>query len=478
VALVDVGDTTKANMDIDGFFDTATWGDMGGNAFVARFHEPGQIDPATGLVTNWYAARAFEQQRRPDDRQGVDGRTEFFFMTANAFEPTTRTLRTYLGSGNRERMMDQASTCGTDNLQACCRAGCTVVRGTTFEDFGTCEVTSSFACESGFYLGGVGATAPCAANATCGGAAGTEYSASTTLHWECPGAGVVPDATGTAKCDLNGNCTSAQVGTREIQGNLAAQPRNRFYGFWSYGREPRKTFKTAPEARVFDQNRFTDVAYSGSCAGARGGNCKLVETTWADVTYDTANPALVATACSRAVPGQTDCKAVPEDAGWFYEYGNNCPLKTCGPPPPWNDEKTGSGSTVVLGCTAWGGFRPVGAATSTDPCSGSVGAPVTYGYVAHFVSGIPSSSCGYADNGGIYRAVQRSTTAPPTAATVRVTFSPSGEISYSTLQIDAGAAPGSKTMGTRSEIGEPVYWLEVPRQLHACRHVAGSTSCE
>jgi type IV pilus assembly protein PilY1 len=268
------------------------------------------------------------------------------------------------------------------------------------------------------------------------------------------------------------------VGNREVKGTFSEPPRNRFYGFWSYGRDPKKTFATRSEAKDFDDNRFTDVPFARDCSGPRNGNCKLVETTWANVTYDAANPAMVATTCSQAVAGQTDCKAVPEDAGWFYEYGSNCPLKTCGPPPPWSDEKTGAGATVVLGCTAWGGFRPVGAATSVDPCSGSVGAPVTYGYVAHFVSGIPTASCGYAENGRIYRAVQRSTTAPPTAATVRVTFSPTGEIAYSTLQIDAGAAPGSKTMGTRSEIGEPVYWLEVPRQLHSCRHVAGSGACE
>ncbi|MGC3997948.1 MAG: PilC/PilY family type IV pilus protein [Anaeromyxobacter sp.] len=39
VALADVGDTTQAQFDNDGFFDTASWGDLGGNQFVARFHE-------------------------------------------------------------------------------------------------------------------------------------------------------------------------------------------------------------------------------------------------------------------------------------------------------------------------------------------------------------------------------------------------------------------------------------------------------
>jgi type IV pilus assembly protein PilY1 len=132
---------------------------------------------------------------------------------------------------------------------------------------------------------------------------------------------------------------------------------------------------------------------------------------------------------------------------------------------------------VVLGCAAWGGFRPYGAVTSTDPCTGGVGTPITYGYVADYVTGAPSTSCGYADAGLLYRASPRSTTAPPSASTVRVTLNAKGQVSYSALQLDAGAPPSNKQLGVRSDIFEPIYWLEVPRQLHNCRHVAGG-NCE
>jgi type IV pilus assembly protein PilY1 len=51
-----------------------------------------------------------------------------------------------------------------------------------------------------------------------------------------------------------------------------------------------------------------------------------------------------------------------------------------------------------------------------------------------------------------------------------VTRSASGQISYSVAQIEPGNPPQSKQVGTMDELSKPVYWLEVPRALHACRH--------
>jgi type IV pilus assembly protein PilY1 len=95
-----------------------------------------------------------------------------------------------------------------------------------------------------------------------------------------------------------------------------------------------------------------------------------------------------------------------------------------------------------------------------------------------YLTGAPGTNCGYADASGImYQASARSTTAPPTAATVRVDLNSRGEIGYSALNIDAGAPPASQSFGTRRDIVEPVYWLEVPRDLHTCRHV-DATTCQ
>ena len=95
-----------------------------------------------------------------------------------------------------------------------------------------------------------------------------------------------------------------------------------------------------------------------------------------------------------------------------------------------------------------------------------------YGYAANYISGVPTGACGYsvAPDPILYRASQRDTVAPPSGGIFRVAVSAKGEVGYSSLQIDPGAAPTSIQPGTRSDIAEPVYWLEVPRQLHDCRH--------
>ncbi len=469
VGLVDIGDPTQQASDADGFFDTATWGDLGGNLWVARFHAPGVVDATTDRVNNWFAARTFEQRRRTDDSQHSSGRNEFYYMTANAYEPTGRTLRTYLGSGNREQIMSQKASCGTDNLLACCQAGCTNVTATTTENFGACNGTTTFSCVNGALAYTTSTTATCGTNtATCAAAPGNAFTSNVSLHWECPGAGAVPDSTGTVSCDGSGLCSVTPVGSRQVTGTFNPQPHNRFYGVWAYGRDQHKMFSDKASALAFDRNRFTDVSYTGACTGPKGNTCTLVDTTQAKVAYDTSNPLLVNTTCGGGV---TKCSATVDDAGWFYEYGDTCPLGNCSPAPPWTDEKTGSGATIVLGCATWGNFRPVGASGDTNPCSGTLGVPASYAYTAHYVSGTPNpAACG-----SLVLAVARSITAPPSGPTVRVDIKPGGQISYSTLRLDPGSPPSSTQVGTRTQITEPVYWLEVPRDLHSCRHVSAAS---
>ncbi len=474
VALLDIGDLSGSGLDSDGFFDTATWGDLGGNLWVARFHAPGILN-ASGAVTNWFAARAFEERRRTDDLQGTSGRNEFFYMTANAFEPVTRTLRTFAGTANRERLMDQTAKCGPDNLLGCCRAGCSLTSSTN-QSFGACSEQSSFSCQNGLYhLPAM--TTTCGDPASCAAAPANKYSDTVNLSITCPGAAVA-NRSGHVDVDINGVSASAgylPVGAFAVSGTFNPLPRNRFYGVWSYGKDPAKAFTDAASAKVFDRNRFTDASYAGACTGPSGGTCTLVDTSPSSTSLDVST-GRVTNACPGGV---TKCVADVNDAGWFYEYGDFCPLSSCNPAPPWNDEKTGSAANVILGCTSWAGFRPVGSSGDTDPCSGTLGVPVSYGYLANYVSGTPTPSCGYVSStGGVYRAGTRTTIAPPSGGMVRVTVSPDGKVAYSTLSFDAGAPPGSKQLSVRSEIGEPVYWMEVSRSLHECRHVANSGACD
>jgi type IV pilus assembly protein PilY1 len=463
VALLDIGEPSSQTFDSDGFFDTATWGDLGGNLFVARFWAPGtRAQTAPYLIDNWYAARTFEERRQSDNSQVAVGRSEFYFMTSNAFEPNTRSLRTFIGSGNRERLMQQGAACGPDNLLSCCQSGCSV-SSTTSDSFGTCGVTNTFACTSS---GVMTQTPTTSSSSTCGTSATcTAPTKSVSLSLDC-GSGKTSTATGSITCDANGVCASlTPIGTGKDVTPSGSESRNRFYGVWSYGGIATKTFTDQATARIFDANRFTDTAFSGTCAGTRGNTCSLVDTTYAQASFVT-DPRMPTITCTSG----SVCTAQSTDPGWYYEYGRSCPAKEC-VDSTWDDEKTGSGSSVVLGCAVWSGLRPYGKASGGDPCT-NLATPVTYGYLADYVSGAPTATCGYVDGTVLYRATQRSTTAPPSAPLVRVTVNAAGKVSYSTLQLDSGAPPANKQIGTRNDLIEPVYWLEVPRDLHNCRHTA------
>jgi type IV pilus assembly protein PilY1 len=482
-AAVTYGADNNNQLTSDGFFDTATWGDLGGNVFTARFSNPGTIPSSTpdpegrpsGLVNNWYAARTFEQQRSADDTQHMLNRNEFFFMTANAIDPDTKTLRTYLGSGNREQIMNQAPSCGTDNLLGCVRAGCTKVTASNFTSFGACNSTVTFTATGDTVAYTTGTTAACGSGvATCASAPGNAYATTVKDHLECPGSpSTTTDVTGTASCDVNGVCTVIPMPQTSVAGTFNPLTHSRFYGIWAYGGDPKKQFSDPSTALAFDKNRFTDATFSGTCSGPTGGTCTLVNTTSAKVTGTTSNPLLLSATCGTGI---TKCSATGRDAGWFYEYGDVCPFATCASPPPWVDEKTGAGANIVLGCTIWNSFRPVGAVTSTDPCSGTLGVPVSYGYTVQYLTGTPNpTACGTFSS-------QRTLNSPPTSDMVRATLqrSPNGSVQerMNMTSFDTGGTPTNNTVGTRTSGAEPIYWLEVPRDLHACRHAASATACK
>ena len=124
----------------------------------------------------------------------------------------------------------------------------------------------------------------------------------------------------------------------------------------------------------------------------------------------------------------------------------------------------------------WSSTRPTGS-TSGDPCTGSVGAPTAYSYVVDYLTGAPSQSCGnYGTTGSsLYQAAVRNSPAPPQNPMPRVIVTADGQVKYSSLQMDAGSQPQSTTLGYRDAITELLYYLEVPRDLHSCRHVDATT---
>jgi type IV pilus assembly protein PilY1 len=58
-----------------------------------------------------------------------------------------------------------------------------------------------------------------------------------------------------------------------------------------------------------------------------------------------------------------------------------------------------------------------------------------------------------------------------------VTRSKSGGTIFQQLAFPAGGAPQSQQVGVGSDTNQTIYWLEVPRALHACRHT-DATQCD
>ena len=486
IAMMDIGDPSNGTgLDSDNFFDTATWGDLGGNLFVARFDQPGKRDPVTGRVTNWRAARAFEQGRTATDAQYGTNRNEFYYMTSNAFEPQRHTLRTLIGSGNREQILEQGQGCGPDNVMACCQAGCSVSTSTEL-NYGVCNSSSTFACSATGQM-----TVPTPFSQGCGtsgasactGGASNTFVETSSYNLNC-GAGNASTAGGNSTCQSTGLCSVTPVGTgHDLTPSSAGTctDKAKFYGIWAYGGLgiSQKVFSTVATADystavTFDQNRFTDAPAfkKGSlCNFTPSQTCSLVETTQASVS-----PEGVVT-CLDSSP---TCQATVDDPGWFYTYNVTCPTSvSCG--SGCNNEKTASGSAVVNSCVTWNTFLPQGSASSgSDPCAGAQTATQsTYAYSSNFVSGVATASCNQGENISqdlLYLAVQRSTIAPPAAPMVQNSITATGKVYYSTLQINPGAPVTSTSAGSRN-VASSLYWLEVPRDLHMCRH-QDNTQCE
>ncbi len=477
IGAMDIGkaDQPGGIPDTDGFFDTLTWGDLGGNVFVARIHEPGTVDAGTGLVTNWTAARTFEPNRQADDTHRAAGRGDFYFMTSNFLDGASRLL-TLLGSGNLEQLMVKENTCGPNNVLGCCASGCTVAQAVASSTYGTgsCTQGGTFQCSGGVLTYTPAASSGCASGFACG-----TTDQRVTLTFNCGAAGAPAPFSAEVTCGADGVCTNESPFTSGGTFSTAAlgqpSPQNRFFAIWSYGKATWKLFTNAAEALAFEKKRLTDVPFTG-CGTTGTASCQLQETSSAQVA-DAGTGMGVQTTCR---DGTSKCWANPDDNGWMYSYGQWCPLASC-TTSTWTDEKTGSAPTVFRGCVDWSGFRPIGGGASNDPCTSSSGTPTSIAYRLDAKSGTPRAYCGYdgtlSSHPAIFAGRQKDAYAPPQSGSLRVVVNQKGQVNYSTLKIETGSPAEKQGLGTRSSVSEPLYWLEVPREVHSCRHV-DPTTCQ
>ncbi|HSP81683.1 MAG TPA: pilus assembly protein PilY, partial [Myxococcaceae bacterium] len=418
VAMMDLGNARTSKPEGDLLFDTATVADYGGQVWTVRFWQPGRRPVGGGPVENWFAARSFRVEAAGEDAV----RPSFSYMTSNALQADTGFVRTYLGTGDRYNLADSGgTTCRLSNPLGCAQLGCRVSQSITVERGGQTAWSASTSHADYAYTG---------STPTLGAGGAACSSAKVSLTWDY-GADNGCEASSAGgleySCDGSGAAWSCRV-TRDdwesvsVTKALPATSPHRFYGFWSYGGRPTRTFDTDAEASAFEAGLLTDgdlVDVSQFEAGGRVG------------------------------AGQQESGAL--GPGWYLKYGVS-------------REQTGSGAAIVNGCVLWNSFEPAGAGgmcATSDEHSARV-------YQADFVGGAARCAEGFytvSTGGGTWkRYEERKVPAVPA--------DPVPQRTMDTVDVVLNEAGGPRRVGVtlEAEVLQSLYQLEVDRSAHDCRH--------
>ncbi len=358
LALADV-DSGYSGASTDLLFDTATVGDYGGQLWTVRFWRPGQWDHSTQRVHNWFAARAFRVGNLTGNTSQPEAlRAPLTHAALNVIQPETGMLRTFVGTGDRQNLTEVGTTCRLGNARACAEQGCHVRNRVEVERGGFTAAVSGATYQP--YAYSYGEAVQGYGGASCS-------SARVKLEWDHDSGGsCTSNASGSFEylCDGSTSTWSCRA-TADSWVNLSlknfsAPYPQRFYGLWSYGADPSRTFDTDMEATIFDSQLFTDSS--------------LVNVGQFD-------------ASGAVTPSEVE--AWPWAIGWYLQYGTG-------------NERTSTSATLVNGCVLWSSFEP--SASGGVACA-AAGRHTSRLYQAALVSGKAQCASGFTApaTGGRYR---------------------------------------------------------------------------
>ncbi len=454
-----------------GFFDTATFGDTGGQLWVLRFHEPGElVTDANGdkRVNNWFGARAF-QMGNPTTN-ALSRSQPFFYITANTALPSSYIYRAYIGSGDRYNLLDQnGGACAPDNIRACAMRGCTVS-----VDLGSNYGTTP---ELGRVSGsqsevGTGALTTDAAFVSMGGDTVQTRAAITVSA--CPSPSTNNGPTGFRK-DVTVTCAKDAIGrwgcpspATPLYGDAlelsnssnAPVTRNWYFSVRIFDDLPnaRIPFKTAAEAKLYDADthRLWIKDSGASVAVTQSGGVSGGFT---------------------IIPASDPNPSVPLDpsatAGWAIYYDHSPTAVADGNTYNVNalDERTSSVGALSSFLT-WNTLQPSSGVTSLNgSCFASKCTAedrrVAYHYGAHPITG---GSVLRDDSGNPIRAIVGNTLVPAQGDQPTVFINKKGNVlvAGTVVNPEKGASVIGADAGTDAvtELG----WIEVSEPTHACRH--------
>jgi type IV pilus assembly protein PilY1 len=438
---LDINNANVPRQEADLLWDTATVGDYGGQLWTLRFMHPGNWNPVTERVTNWQAARAFRVSNMlPMSGKTTDPeamRAPFSYMTNDVIQPEKGWLRTFLGTGDRENLLEKGTVCRLGNRRACAVQGCKANATLTVNRGGVNSLVTS-ANYTGYHYAG-GATTKATGGNACA-------SAQVTLAWDNDknGTACLNDSDGSIDWSCSGSPTTWSCSTTDswavLNYDSAVKPYpQRMYGIYTYGGETTaRRFNNEAEAAAYDSSMLTDA--------------DLDNIGQFDATTGKAN----------AVATSAD----PSGYGWYLEYAQPT-------------ERTGNSGLVVNGCMLWESFEPSGAAGAV--CS-TTGTNVARFYQANYTTGVANCAIGFFDKSTETwaRFIQHTTIASPAELSLQYVLG-GGEFSRDVSipgpgVSDTGGGVFSKQVRVTTDAVKSLYQLELDKAGHDCRHAG--TGCE
>jgi type IV pilus assembly protein PilY1 len=460
VAMVPWGPNARRDIDEnnDRFFDTATFGDAGGQLWVIRYAVPGKLD-ASGKVTNWYGGRIFQMGGAGACK--LCGGQPFFYITANMPLGTNGAYRVFAGTGDRFNLLDKnGGTCGPDNIRACAIRGCTVTLG----------AADNFVAAKGPGIASTG-LAQTACNAMTNSLSGGAYAPCGVAGrariqvTNCPG-----NVSTTSDFELV--CSEMTDGyrcvqTRNVPGQKlaisdATAPIN--LGNWYVSllvfeeAGARAVFDTAAEAQAYDAARL-QITQTGK-------------------TAHTATPGIVTMAATNDAPATV---ATADSKGWaiYYDRGPTITVDNHVFNVAWQDERTSSPSAAVAGILTWNTTHPTlgaveavsGGSCRTSKCTAE-SRRVAQHYGADPETGGPLEA--FKVNGVTVRAISDYLLVPTQADQPTVFVNQKGQVATGLTAVNPEKGATNVGMSEPTDPTMDLGVLEVSRELHQCRHADGA----
>jgi type IV pilus assembly protein PilY1 len=455
------------------YFDTATFGDAGGQLWTLRFHVPAKLD-ANGLATNWYGGRSLQIGGKTGCK--LCGGQPFFQMTANTPLPSTRFMRTFAGTGDRFNLTDKyGGTCSPNNLRACVMRGCTVTvtqtnnvlsaPGPGFSQRGMTEVACNALTSSQL----AGPTVACQVDAT----AKVVISA-------CPSPDPNSSPVTTTK-EMVMQCTELADGYQckrslAVAGStlsLSTTVNAPTIGNWFFSLRMFRdgssadpfslpVFNTAAEAKSYDAHRHWVTQVNGVVNSA---------------PYPD-GPRLIS---STSAGGD----ASEDSAGWaiYYYQPGTVTIDGTSVNVDWRDERTASGTALTGGLVSWNTvIPPISAVTaaSTGSCRVSrctqEDRRVNFTYGANPVTGAASDL--FLDaSGNKVRSIGSYRLVPAQAMQATYFVNAKGQVQTALTSVSPEGGASNLGSSAAEDAMSDADFLVIDKELYECRH-ASSPVCK